>query len=425
MEQVIDAFLRQHQGLLPYLEKVCQRVRKQGKLTGVLKLGQDLDEETLIALRAFFGLRALSVSSAGEVRVSWSRFFEGRSASAVEEWIGTLHQCLGLSLENQRNKTQSEFQEALLLIERFRLAYPELSGIHRHLNETIPALARQVTRQGKVAVERIFKAAEIMCFLRSNKEPLTFSELGAQFLNDSKALRETELSRLIASWLIIQEEAEDVPWQGDAETIWERYHVVRDRLAVQCTIFGPLLYSKSNQTYDWILRLWQAGEPATLSWANITGMDRIWIAPGHEEDNELFTIENETPFARLVRERHNGTLIYTSGFPNDSVLALYRLLDLPKRSHWGDSDLAGLRIAAIFNAMKPLVLWRCDQKNLLRHKNRLIQLEEAQATQISNFLDRHPDFPFAVELRFTLNYGWLEQESWLAVPEASALLGLD
>lgn len=412
MPQVITDLLRQYPCLRPYLEKVCRRVGKQGELKGTLILGENVDQKSLAALRAFFGLRALSLSQKGAVRLSWARFFEGRTALEVEEWISDLHQGLGLFRENHRQKMQAESHEAMLLVERLRLAYPELSGVHQHLNATIPALAKQLARQGKTVAERVFKAAEIISFLRKNKEPLTFSELGAQFQNDSKALRDTELSRLIASWLICQEEAEDMPWQGETEEIWQRYHVVRDRLAVQATIFGPLLYAKNNQTYDWILRLWQAGEPATLSWANITGMDRLWLAPGHEESNELFTIENETPFARLVRERHNGILIYTSGFPNDSVLALYRLLDLPKRCHWGDSDLAGLRIAAIFHAITPLVLWRCDRETLRQHEKQLIQLAENQARQISNFLEKHPDFPFSSELRFTLAHGWLEQESW-------------
>lgn len=414
MKEVIAELLGQHPCLRPFLEKVCRRWDRYGALTGIMTLGQgDMTAGTLAALKAFFGLRALSFSGSGEVRLNWSRFFEGRGASEVEEWINALSLGLGRPRPDVRHQALSATKQATLLGDRLRLAYPELGGVHRHLQEDLATLARQIGRQGEVVAARSFKAAEIIHFLRQNRAPLTFSELGARFLNDSKALRDTELSRLVASWLQIQEETEEVPWPDAAESIWQRYHVVRDRLAVQATLCGPLLYSKDNQIYDWILRLWQVGEPATLSWANISGLDRLWLAPGHEDGAALITLENETPFARLVRERHPGVLIYTAGFPNDAVLALYRLLDLAPRRHWGDSDLAGLRIAAILHTIRPLQLWRCDRETLQRHGQQLIPLQEKQAGQISAFLDRHPDFPFISELEFTLKQGWLEQESWL------------
>jgi hypothetical protein len=413
MLEAITGILSQHPCLRRFLEKVCHRYDRQGELAGVMKLGKGLAEEELAALTAFFGLRALTLTQGGEVKVNWSRFFEGRSASEVEAWIDGLYQGLGRAREDRRQKQESEIRTATLLLDRLRLAYPELNGIHHHLRETLPALVRQIGRQGeKMVADRAFQAAEIIQFLIRNQESLTFSELGARFVNDSKALRDTELSRLVASWLQIQEETEEVSWSGPADTIWERYHVVRDRLAVQATLFGPLLYTKAGRTHDWILRLWEMGEPATLSWANISGMDRIRPAPGHEDGQGLITIENETPFTRLIRERHPATLLYTEGFPNDAVLALYRLLALDHRRHWGDSDLAGLRIAAILNAIRALRLWRCDLATLKRHDQQMIPLNENQAEQLTNFLKKHPEFPFIPELAFTLAHGWLEQESW-------------
>jgi hypothetical protein len=230
--EVIDELLRQHPCLRPTLEKVCQRFDRQGELQGVLKLGENLEEETLAALKAFFGLRALSLSRTGELRLTWSRFFAGWTALEIEAWVNGLSHRLDLPREDRRQKSQSASQAATLLVERLRLAYPGLGGVYQHLHETLATLARQISRQGEAVAARAFKAAEIIHFLQQNREPLTFSELGARFKNDSKALRDTELSRLIASWLQIQEESEDAPWQGAAETIWGRYHVVRDRLAV-------------------------------------------------------------------------------------------------------------------------------------------------------------------------------------------------
>jgi hypothetical protein len=413
MMTTIHELVQQYPCLVPYLEKVCRRYDRHGELSGVLKLGDRLADGTLTAFKAFFGLRALSFSGNGEVRLTWSRFFAGRSTEEVEAWVHALYQALDRPRDDRRLKARLHMQAATLLADRLRLAFPELRGIHAYLQENLATLARQIDRQGEVVAERAFQAAEIIRFLLQNQTPLTFSELGARFVNTSKALRDTELSRLIAAWLQIQEESEDAPWPWATDTIWGRYHVVRDRLAVQATVFGPLLYEKDGQTHDWIFRLWQMGEPATLSWANINGMARIWPAPGHEaEGAELTTIENEAPFARLIRERHPGPVLYTAGFPNDAVLALYRLFATSKGRHWGDSDLAGLRIAAILHAIHPLGLWRCELSTLERHERQLIPLRDNQAEQIAAFISRHPEFPFMAELEFTLANGWLEQESW-------------
>ncbi len=412
MTNLISELLRQYPCLRPYLEKVCRRCDRQGELVGVMKLGDSLADGTLAAFKAFFGLRPLSFSGSGEVRLSWPRFFLGRDEMEVEAWINGLYQALERPRLDLRQQAQGDVRAATLLVDRLRLAFPELGGIHGHLQGTLATLARQIDRQGEAVAERAFKAAEIIRFLRQNRAPLTFSELGARFLTNSKALRDTELSRLIVSWLALQEESDDGPWLGGEEGVWGRYHVVRDRLAVQATVFGPLLYEKDGHTHDWIFRLWQMGEPATLSWANVNGMTRIWVAPGHGASAELITCENETPFTRLLRERHPGPLLYTAGFPNDAVLALYRLCDCGPRRHWGDSDLAGLRIAAILHGSQALTLWRCDLATLERHQGQLIPLRQEQAEQIAAFLGKHPEFPFSAELEFTLTHGWLEQESW-------------
>ena len=97
---------------------------------------------------------------------------------------------------------------------------------------------------------------------------------------------------------------------------------------------------------------------------------------------------------------------------------IYSLL-APKAAtcyHWGDSDPAGLRIAAIMHAIYQLQLFRCDLQDLQKHKPFLIPLSQKQKDIGLHLLATTPDFPFADELMFSLENGWLEQENWRKVP---------
>ncbi len=409
---IFQELLTQHPDLRRFLVKICQRCRKRGALTGMMKLGQRLNRKELAALRALFGMQALSVTRSDEVRVSFDRYFKEMNPALVEEWIDGLHLCLDLPRGDAAGEQYHKRREVELVLERLRLAFPELTALHHALAAETGSVGRFFSCNRETQAN-YFKAAAITRFLLTNREPVTFSDLGARFCNDSKALRNTELSRLVAAWLLVMEQ-EQGSWPDAEDTVWDRHHVVRDRLSVQATVFGPLLYEKNNHTHDWIYKLWRAGEPATLSWANIAGIDRMFAAAADWPGNELITCENETPFGRMVRERRPGIIIYTCGFPNDAVLSLYRHIapQAGSRRHWGDSDLAGLRIAAMLHAVHSLRLWRCDLANLQKQRNHMIALPEEQKKRIEQFLANHPGFPFSAELCFTLEHGWLEQESW-------------
>ena len=184
--------------------------------------------------------------------------------------------------------------------------------------------------------------------------------------------------------------------------------------SVPATIYGNLRYGKAGRRFDQIAAMAGLGEAAVLSLGNLRGVESIEIPP----ETTLITCENESPFAGLARACPPVIILYTQGFPNAAVCKLYRLIGgnskCVRRLHWGDSDPAGLRIAAILHGIHPLELWRCDLKTLQRHRDRLKPLQPAARKGARTLLARDPTFPFAEELRFTIEQGWLEQEQWEA-----------
>lgn len=88
------------------------------------------------------------------------------------------------------------------------------------------------------------------------------------------------------------------------------------------------------------------------------------------DDNAyVLTVENLTTFHELALGKAGklyGVVLYTAGMPSPALLHVYRLfmgaLRQGSRFHWGDIDLGGFRIAAVFAraADSPLNLWSMD-----------------------------------------------------------------
>ena len=387
------------------LVKICKRYEKRGSLTGIMKLGQDLADVEQSALQDFFGLEPLTQTARNELKLSFDRLFARKEPAAREAWLDLVYQ------QVHRPRTISRVIEndpVVLFLNQFRLEFPRLRAIHAFLAQNSQSFATKLQKRPEHVRALFFNIGEIVEFLQKNVNEITLSELGARFCSDSKRLRHGEPKKILFQWLHLLR-PRLLP-----EEVWDDFLVIRDRLTIKALIYAPLIYTKNGHELDWINQLYQAGEPALVNWFHLENADSFRLDAGMETV-PLITCENEAPFSQLLRDEEKRCVLFTSGFPNRAVRKLYNVLAplFTICKHWGDSDPAGLRIAAILHVLHPLQLWRCDLDSLKQHRGKLLTLGRSQSKIASTMLQDDPPFPFAKELAFTQQFGWLEQERWV------------
>ena len=404
---ILAEHLARTPALRSHLARLCDRCDRQGELKGTAKLGDaSLPAEERRALAALFG-GSLKTTARGEHRLDLARFL----ASVPDEqgWVAELYQALGRrpgNLARQQARARTFWRQ---LVDQIRLAFPDLAPIHQLLAGQEERRANGLDGNRAQALrDEWFALAEAVSLLRRNRRQIGLSDLGARFFGDSKALRSGRLRTTLCQWLDALD-AGDATEETESADLLARYGVADNPTSIKVTLFGRLRYCGSEGWTDWPCPLRGRGQSATLSLDNLAGVVEAEFLDGPE----VVTCENETPFNHLIREAHPLPVIYTAGFPNAAVrLLLEKLPASATIRHWGDSDLAGYRIAGILARIRPLSLWRCALADLERHRHALRPLDESERTAIRQFLERHPDHPFAAELRYTLANGWLEQESW-------------
>lgn len=400
--------------LTAVLRKVARRYEQNGRLGGVMKVGTSLGNDKLKILHNFFGIDPVRTNSRDEVRID----FGIALANAPEsKWLESISSHLGYSLEPAEKKEHSEAVRTL--ISRLQLAFPHLETLTSRLQDSPDDISRMLKNGSQQeATALCFQAAETVGFLLRNDTPVTISEIGARFFGDSKKLRQGELRSLLLRWL--SGYCADVDPAEQEEQIWTTFHVYHDRLTVIAVIYGPIVYRKNGIEFDWIAKLHEQGEAATISWANLKGIEKIYWKGRRDTPPNIFCCENESPYSQLIRQKPDECHLFTNGFPGSAVRKIYKLLAPQATScfHWGDTDPNGLRIASILNSIYPLQLFRCDTATLRQHEKHLIPLSQKQKQTAETILHTDSKFAFGDELAFTLEKGWLEQESWR--PEAAA-----
>ena len=392
------------------LSKIARRYSLKMCLSGTMKLGEKLDREQMAVLANFFGLAPLRVNNKEEVRLIFKDLLKNGSEL---QWLEKIGDVLNYPLQPQpENNNETNREATKRTLASLLLAYPKLQPLFSFLQEDSSSIRSILSGNGeKKGKRKCFTMAEIISFLMHNTEPITVSDLGARFFKDSKSLRQGELRTLLIRWLVFFEPGSESIKELD---LLAKHHILHDRLTVNAVLYGPIIYEKYGKTFDWIYQLYQQGETATLGWSNIQDVDKIYLQKQNSSIPDLITCENEAPFSSLVQQKKSNCLLFTSGFPSSAVQKLYQLLAPLAANcyHWGDSDPAGLRIAAIIHKLYPLRLYRCDVSVLRRHKKKLLPLTQQQKNDILNIFVNQPNFPFADELLFTLENGWLEQEGW-------------
>ena len=311
----------------------------------------------------------------------------------------TVISALGLARENAADSTET-------FLTRLAWRAPEARTLIDAL-QTMPEVMRFLRNPAhRAAWRRLLLGVFHHVRKRGVGEAKTLSQLGSDWLNDSKALRTGPLRRQLAL-MLSGLEGRDV----DERTLFGTYGIIENPYTSFVTFFAPLvLMTDAGETLDFPMRLFKAGQATTLSGETVAHVRAVEWRDG---EPFLVTSENAAPFARYVTLGRPA--LYTEGYPNYAVQRLLRMLDTVgvTAEHAGDADLDGFLIAALVGRCLPIR--RVLAAEVVRNPGDVvgIPLTEAQQMRARRFLAESPHMPYAEEVSVLLKKGcWYEQESF-------------
>lgn len=235
--------------------------------------------------------------------------------------------------------------------------------------------------------------------------PTTLSQVGADILGDSKALRAGARREVFRRVLAAVSGAEPDDVERD---VFARFGIEENPFTSFVTVFAPFSFTLADGgEFDHPARLFRAGLAVQLPRQTVLRMRAVRLLDGC---SHLVTSENAAPFERMVRA--GVPCLYTEGYPNAAVI---RLLELFARrgataDHDGDGDLDGFLIADRVAKVIPVVRVVADDVSESADVPRRSVSPRARI-RWSAYLASHPGFPHSRPLRFALDHGWLEQET--------------
>lgn len=236
---------------------------------------------------------------------------------------------------------------------------------------------------------------------------LTLSQLGSDWLNDSKALRAGGLRRQLAIILGVM-----CGFDPDEESaLFGSFGIVDNPYTSSVTVFAPFAFKlKDGTVLDFPAQMFDAGLACQMPLEVVNNIANI---TRRGEPVLLRTCENAAPFSEMVSR--GIPVVYTEGYPN---YAVQRLLGWFERAgfeveHWGDCDLDGFRIAQLVSTRIPVL--RVVASEIIDNPGNVlgIPMTDNQRERLEHFLELQGDFAYAAELRHLLALGcWYEQEAF-------------
>lgn len=281
----------------------------------------------------------------------------------------------------------------------------------RWLSSLIDGAAASTFRGGREEVMHVARALDIIDRLEGRE--VHCSDLGSRAGASSKFFRPgTSGRRLLADALIALNGAGPATDQA-RELALEDAGIRLSPTAYAVLVAGPLTVGEPPLDFPWTLSA--RNEATLLTLQNLKSVRLLAACEG------VLTVENEASFLGAMKEglHTRCLLVDTGGFPNRAVLAL---LDQVMASagywrHWGDTDLAGIRIARLLESRvrRRPDMFRCGAAEVRRLKERLIPLPLESRREMAADLKAFPAALGVDVLRADLaEGGWLEQEAWEA-----------
>lgn len=357
---------------------------------------------------ATFSVQGLDYAAQGELERLLGRTLKRTPAGRVcgefpealrapSAWRGVM-EALDVPPENAGEESVETF------FDRLRLLLPEQAPLVSALGE-MPEVKRHLRdAASRPAWQRLFLGVAARGDAAGST---TLSQLGADLLNDSKALRTGPLRRQLA--LILSAlNGNDV---DDERTLLGICGICDNPYTSFATLFAPFSFTTdTGDVFDFPARLFAAGQACVLAGETVARVKSVsWLGA----EAHIVTSENAAPFARYVAAGRPA--LYTEGYPNLSVQRVLSLLSAAgvTAEHAGDADLDGLRIADMVARRIPVR--RVVASDVLRNPGNLsgIPLTAAQRVRAERALAADPGFHHAADVRRMLELGaWYEQEAF-------------
>ncbi len=293
------------------------------------------------------------------------------------------------------------------VVSRLKLLEPGWADVLDSLaanEETARFLAKRENRRDW---RELFRAAIRRSRETRQGDVTTLSQLGSDWFGDSKKLRSGPLKRQLVL-ILAALSGQDA---SDERAVLDNAQIIDNPYTSAVTFSAPVrLRLKDGSLFDYPDAYFARRMAVQLPLETILAIQEIeWTG----ERREVTTSENAAPFATLVAA--GVPAVYTAGYPVLAVKAFLRALAYAGITciHAGDADLDGFRIADEVARCIPVT--RVVASDALKCAKPAcgIPLTEEQSTRARSFLEKHPDFRHASDIRLLLSRGcWIEQEAF-------------